>query len=75
MLEGGTNLTYKLTNRFNLDASVNYMGGFADLTSTDVRYKAQGRPEQRATVISQGDKLSFNIGIRYRVLELRRLND
>ncbi len=75
MLEGGTSLSYKLTNKFNVDASVNYMGGFADLTRTDVLYKAQGRQEQQATVVSRGDKLSFNVGIRYRVLELRKRNE
>lgn len=75
MLEGGTSLTYKLTSKFNLDASMNYMGGFEDLTRTDVKYKRQNGPEQQATVISRGDKLSFNIGLRYRVLELKRLND
>lgn len=81
MLEGGTSLTYKLSNRFVADASINYMHGFKDLTSNKITVISGEGSERNpythsnASVYSKGSKLGFSIGLRYRVLELRRLND
>jgi hypothetical protein len=75
MLEGGTSLSYKLSNRFTVDGTINYLHGFNDLTRTDIRYKHRGRDEYQAHVVSKGSKLGFSVGLRYRVLDLRRLND
>lgn len=75
MLEGGTSLSYKLSNRFTVDGTINYLHGFNDLTRTDIRYKHRDRDEYQAHVVSKGSKLGFSVGLRYRVLDLRRLND
>mgnify|MGYP005754981335 CR=1 FL=1 len=75
LLEGGTSLSYRLSNKFTVDANVNYLHGFDNLTQNTIKYKPYGGDVQQSEVYSNGTKLNFTIGVRYKVMELRKLNE
>ena len=65
LIETGVGVEYKLKNAISLYLAMNYLTGFKRVVEVNVAYQVNDKPEQIATVFSNGDYHSLVFGVRY----------